>query len=58
MGNKDLLKKDEFLKNEEKKLDLGDLSDVSGGDSAKWYKEASANKDFLGDKPKHKKIDS
>ena len=48
---------DEIVAPINKKLDLENMSGVAGGDS-KWYFEASAKRDILGDKPKHKKIDS
>ena len=48
---------DEIVAPINKKLDLENMSGVAGGDS-KWYFEASANRDILGEKPKHRKIDS
>ena len=48
---------DEIVAPINKKLDLENMSGVAGGDS-KWYFEASAKKDILGEKPKHRKIDS
>ena len=48
---------DEIVAPINKKLDLENMSGVAGGDS-KWYFEASANKDILGGKPKHRKINS
>ena len=64
MGNKDELKKNDFT-DDKKKLNADNLNDVSGGikfsvagGDSKWYFEASANRDILGEKPKHRKIDS
>lgn len=49
---------DEIVAPINKILDLENMSGVAGGGDSKWYFEASAKNDILGEKPKHRKIDS